>query len=386
MTAATQALNSTTQTTFRARFSTLSIGFLVLGLSALGFLVLYSIGRAHTNETAYVIRQAQWFVLGLTAFFVGARINLHAMRKLVWVIGLAAVAALILVLIPGIGQMVNGARRWINLGYVNLQVSEIAKVALVFVLAHYLAAEQRRMGEFFRGFVLPVAVVGVCFALIILQPDYGTAALCAVVGATMLFLAGGRMRFLIPTGLGGAALFAAAVVYDPVRFRRITAFLDIDANRQDGAYQLWQALLAFGSGGTSGRGLGQGRQQMAFLPEAHTDFIFPIIGEELGLIATMSIAGAFLCIFLIAVWRMRSAQSLYLFLIAVGAMLFIVLQALINMGVATGILPTKGISLPFISYGGSNLVTMFFFAGLLVNCFDEWDRKPGALARERGSH
>lgn len=384
MTEVSQALNPS-QAPFRVRFSAFLIGLPVFGLCALGLLVLFSIGRAHTNETAYVFRQTQWFALGLVAFIIGARVNLIALRKLSWLIGLAALIALILVLIPGIGQMVNGARRWINLGYVNLQVSELAKIALVFVLAHHLAAEQRRMGEFLRGFVAPGAVIAVCFGLILLQPDYGTAALCAAVGVTMLFLAGARLRFLLPSALIGALGFAIAVVLDPVRFQRITSFIDVEGNRQDGSYQLWQALLAFGSGGVSGRGLGQGRQQMAFLPEAHTDFIFPIIGEELGFIATTSIAAAFLLIFLVTVVRLGAAKSPYLFLIAVGAMLFIVLQALINMGVATGLLPTKGISLPFVSYGGSNLVTLFFFAGLLLNCFDEWDRKSGTRARVRGS-
>ncbi len=383
MPSVTQALRPASRS-FGDRLPGILVTLLILGLCALGILVLYSVGRAQAGrETYYVTKQVIWLGAGLVVFLIASRLDLFWLRRLIWVgCGIALVAS-ILVLIPGVGILVNGARRWISLGFMNLQVSELVKVALVFGMAHYLAENQRRIPEFLRGFIYPGLGIGIAFSVILLQPDYGTAALCALVGGMMLFLAGARLIYLVPSALAGILLFAVAVFLDPVRFRRITAFMDVDANRQDSAYQLWQGMLAFGSGGVSGRGLGQGRQQMAFLPEAHTDFIFPIIGEELGLIATGAIGCAFLVIFLVVVMQMQKAPNMYLFLIATGSLLFIILQALINMGVATGSLPTKGMSLPFISYGGSNLVTMFFFSGLLINCFDEWNRKPGWGARER---
>ena len=383
MSSATQALRPATRS-FADRLPGFLVTLLILGLCALGILVLYSVGRAQAGREAYyVTKQAVWLCAGLVVFLIASRLDLFWLRRLIWVGCGIALAASILVLIPGVGILVNGARRWVSLGFMNLQVSELVKVALVFGMAHYLAENQRQIPEFRRGFIYPGLGIGAAFFLILLQPDYGTAALCALVGVVMLFLAGARLIYLVPSALAGGVLFAVAVFLDPVRFRRITAFMNVDANRQDSAYQLWQGMLAFGSGGVSGRGLGQGRQQMAFLPEAHTDFIFPIIGEELGLIATGAIAGAFLIIFLVVVVQMRRAPNMYLFLIAMGSLLFIIVQALINMGVATGSLPTKGMSLPYISYGGSNLVTMFFFSGLLINCFDEWNRKPGWGTRER---
>jgi cell division protein FtsW len=353
------------------------IMLLVAGLSLLGLIMLLSVGQSQAGrESVFAVKQSIWLVVSLLGFFVTLKLNLERWRDFTPWIAAIALLLLIAVLIPGIGSKVNGARRWINFGPVNMQVSDFAKIAMIFVLAHYLSVQQRHIGEFWRGFILPGIVVGVVFIAILAQPDYGTAFLCALVGGVLMFLSGVRMFYLLPTALTGLALFSLAIFYNPIRFQRIMSFLDIEANRAEGAYQLWQGILAFGTGGLSGVGIGQGRQQMAFLPEAHTDFIFPIIGEELGFFFTAGVVLAFFMIFLVIALRLRKAPNLFQFLLVAGALQLLTFQALINFGVVTGCLPTKGMSLPFISYGGSNLLSMFILLGLILNCFSDWDKMP----------
>jgi len=255
-----------------------------------------------------------------------------------------------------------------------LQVSEFAKLALVFGLAHYLAANQKHIPSFWRGFFIPAAGISLFCLLILLEPDFGTAMLCGAIGFTIMMLAGGRFLYLIPSVLAGMGLFAVAIMHSPVRLARITSFLDVEAHRSTGAYQLWQAILAFGAGGPQGVGLGNGRQQMAFLPEAHTDFIFAIIGEELGLYFTLGVVLLFALVFVCGLAHLRRAPNLYQFLIVAGSLLMLTLQAVINLGVVTGCLPTKGMSLPFISYGGSNLVLMALLIGVIFNTHKTWSR------------
>lgn len=349
----------------------------------MGLLVLYSAGRGElSGASLYMKKQLVWLPLAVTGMLIVWRLNLEKLRKFAPWIALAGIVLLLAVLVPGIGKKVNGARRWIDLGPMNMQVSDLVKIIMVYVLAHYLAANQRYLTTFVRGFLLPCSMFGTVFILILLQPDYGTAVLCASVGASMLFLAGARMLYLVPTALLGGALFALAVYLDPVRLKRILSFLDIEANKADGAYQLWQGILAFGTGGITGVGLGNGRQQMAFLPEAHTDFIFPIIGEELGFVFTLLVVIAFVVITFTVIRNLARASNLFQFLLAVGALLLIVFQALINFGVVTGLLPTKGMSLPFISYGGSNLIAMFLCLGIIMNCFRVWNEAPLKRATE----
>lgn len=354
----------------------------VAALTFLGLVVLSSAGKSlGGNPYFYFQRQTVWLVLALCAGIFTAFLNLETVRKGTWFYVAGALVLLGLVLIPGIGVSVNGARRWLDLGMMRLQVSDVAKIALIFGLAHYLSHHQRHLKTFWRGFILPCAGLAVFCGLIFLEPDFGTAALCGIVGFAMLFVAGVRLLFLIPTVLAGASLFSVAVYLDPVRMRRVTSFLDVEANKSDSAYQLWQGMLAFGAGGWQGVGLGNGRQQLSYLPESHTDFVFPVIGEELGFVTTGAVALGFLIIFLCGVWSLRRAPDMYQFLLVCGALWFLTFQALINMGVVTGLLPTKGMSLPFISYGGSNLVVMFVLVGIILNCFRHWE-KP-ALRRPR---
>lgn len=360
--------------------------FLVLAVAALtviGMVALSSAGKSFSSDPYFIFRrQTLWLFVAFTAGLVMLAVDLEWARRFTWPMAVGMILLLVLVLIPGIGVSVNGARRWLDLGPMRLQPSDLAKVVMVFVLAHYLACNQRRMSEFWRGFVIPGTIMGLFALLIVVEPDYGTAFLFAVVGLAMLFLAGARWLYLIPSGMVGLTLFSVAVYLDPVRIRRITSFIDVEANKSDSAYQLWQGLLAFGTGGLDGVGLGQGRQQLAYLPEAHTDFIFPVIGEELGFIFTGLIVLLFLAIFACGAAALRRAPNLFQFLLVTGSLLFVTLQALINMGVVTGLLPTKGMSLPFISYGGSNLLVMFVFTAIIINCIRSWDQAPMPKPRE----
>jgi len=370
----------------RYQLQKLTPGFLLLlacgCLLLVGLLVLYSAGLGESGAPqAFIRKQAMFACVGGAAMFFAWRMNLEWPRKLVIPIALVSVALLVSVLIPGMARSINGSRRWLDLGPVNMQVSDFAKIGLVFVLAHYLANEQRRIHTFRRGYLAPLCIVGTAFLLIIKQPDFGTALLVGVVGGAMIFMAGARLRFIIPTAMAGLAAFCMAVYLDPVRLKRVMSFMDVEGNRGDGTYQLWQGILAFGSGGISGVGLGNGRQQNS-LPEVHTDFIFAIIGEELGFICTCSVVLLFLTILIVGMCRLRYAPNMYQFLVVSGALMLLTLQALINFGVVTGCLPTKGMSLPFISYGGSNLVATCILVGIILNGVSRWGRVSNLTPNE----
>ena len=286
----------------------------------------------------------------------------------------ALLVGLALVLVPHVGVRRGGARRWLGYGSALLQVSEFAKLGLVFCLAHYLALNQTRIGEFKRGYLFPLGIVGAFAFLVYREPDFGTAALMMAVGVALLFLTGAKWRHLLPTIAFVIALFAVAVAHNPNRLRRFEAYLDVEANKKAGTYQLYQSLAAFAAGGTEGVGLGQGRQQDNFLPEAHTDFIFAVLAEELGLWYTLGVVAVFTTIFVAGISHLRRAPNLFQYLLAAGCLLLICLQAIINLGVVTGLFPTKGMSLPFISAGLSNLLLMGLLLGVLINTARTWGR------------
>ncbi len=353
-----------------------------VALSILGLTILFSSTIAKGADPLFFLkRQLIWLAVSVVLGWVVSRIDLERARGFAWIIAGVALVALLGVLIPGIGRTVNGARRWVDLVVMRVQPSEFAKLAMVFALAHYCGINQRHMATLKRGFVIPCAGIGLFALLIIAEPDFGTTALTGVVGFIMLYLAGARLRYMVPTVLAGVTAFSLAVWHDPVRFGRITAFLDVEGNRSDGAYQLWQAILAFASGGVEGVGLGNGRQQLAFLPEAHTDFIFAVVGEELGLWATLGTVALFAVLFAAGLAHLRRAPNLFGYLLVAGSLLLLALQSIINLGVVTGSLPTKGMSMPFISYGGSNLLLMGFIVGLFFNTRRAWSRPNLAPSR-----
>jgi cell division protein FtsW len=355
----------------------------VAALVSIGLVVLFSASSPiKGGPYAYLYKQFIFLALAIGAGWVIAIADLEQMRKFSWVAAAVALVLLLFVLVPGIGIKVNGGRRWLGAGGVRLQVSEFAKLALVFSLAHYLAVNQSRLHDFWRGFVIPSAWVGLFSLLVLVEPDFGAAFLLGTIGVILLFLAGARLKFLLPSI--GAALFGFVILVlnNPVRLQRVLSFLDPEANRQGTGYQPWQAMLAFAAGGVDGVGLGNGRQQNAFLPEAHTDYIFAIMGEEMGLIFTLSVVALFVTIFVAGLMHVRRAPNLFQFLLVTGCLLLICLQAIINLGVVTSLLPSKGMALPFISAGGSNLLLMGMLVGIIINSARTWER-PKPLVRRR---
>jgi cell division protein FtsW len=346
-----------------------------LGLTFLGLTILFSASVSFKQGPFYYLnKQLIGVAAGTVLCLVISRIDLDYARRYAWWVAGVFVLLLLLVLVPGIGVWRGGARRWLGYGPALIQVSEFAKLGLVFCLSHYLALNQTRISEFKRGFLFPLLLVGVFAVLVQREPDFGTAALMVAVGLMLLFLAGARWRYMIPTAAAVVGLFSLAVMLNPNRLRRFLAFLDVEGNKQGGTYQLYQSLAAFAAGGIEGAGLGQGRQQLNFLPEAHTDMIFAVVGEELGLWFTLGVVALFLIIFIAGLIHLRRAPNLYQFLLVTGCLLLICLQAIINVGVVTGIFPTKGMSLPFISAGLSNLLLMGLLLGILINTQRTWGR------------
>jgi cell division protein FtsW len=362
----------------RARFVVNPAALIVVcavGLTILGLTILFSASASFKQGPYYYLnKQLIGVALAIGVCFVTSRLNLDYVRRYAWWVGGIFLVLLALVLVPQIGIWRGGARRWLGYGPVLLQVSEFAKLGLVFCLAHYLALNQSRIGEFKRGFLFPLLIIGAFALLVQREPDFGTAALMVTVGLVLLFLTGAKWRYIVPTVAGVVTLFSLAVMLNPNRLRRITAFLDVEGNKQGGTYQLYQALAAFASGGLDGTGLGQGRQQLNFLPEAHTDMIFAVVGEELGLWFTLGVVAVFTIIFIAGLIHLRRAPNLFQFLLVTGCLLLICLQAIVNLGVVTGMFPTKGMSLPFISAGLSNLLLMGLLLGILLNTQRTWGR------------
>jgi cell division protein FtsW len=370
-----------------------SIAALALMLAVFGLVVQYSAGisLSASNRTAAFERQLIYVPFAFIAAWFAYRLNLDMVRQYAWKIFFIAMGVMVLARIPGIGVSVNGSWRWIDLYIIRLQASDLGKLALVILLAHLLAGMQRhtlpanfkifqfsgrspylftRAGwvDFREGFLRPSFILlAICFG-IALGPDLGTIILCCAVGGAMMYISGVRMLYIAPSVLCAIAGFVLLILNWGNRFRRILSFLDPWGRRGDEAYQLFEGMVAFGVGGVTGKGAGNGLQGRAFLPEAHTDFVFSVIGEEYGLIATSTIALIYLTIFILSYRAMRQSTDLFRLNVCLGATLFLVLQALVNMGVVTGLLPTKGISLPFISYGGTNLVIMACMIGLVLNC------------------
>ncbi len=340
--------------------------FSVLGLLVLGIVMLVSASTGQP-QAKYLIMQPIWAGVGLIALLVAASGDYRWLKRFWWVPLLLAVGALVLVLVPQVGLERNGARRWLGVGRFTLQPSEFAKVALIIALAWYGERYQRFMGQFWRGVVYPGLGISVVLALVFKEPDVGTTMLLACVSCMMLLLAGIRWRYIAPPVVLAVIALAVFIVHDPMRSARLYSWMHPEETKLEKGHQTYQAVAALGSGGVKGVGIGEGRQKLGFVPEHHTDFIFSVIGEELGLIATIGVLLAFLMIVLCGVYIAWNAADTFGMLIAAGIACLIALQVIINVGVVTGSLPNKGLALPFISYGGSNLVLMMGCIGLLIN-------------------
>jgi cell division protein FtsW len=343
----------------------------VVVLVSLGVVMLFSTSafaqESHGDIYYFVKKDAFWLVVGLLVCILGALTDYHIWQRS-WKIWFGVSAVLLaLCFVPHVGMKINGSHRWINLHLLVFQPSELAKIAAVFFVAWWFSREETDSRKIVHGFLIPIGVVMILIGLIAKEVDLGTSALigattlaiCLVAGANWILIAG-------LCGAGLAGLFGIAMLI-PERAARMTTFMHPDADKLGKGLQQWQALIAFGSGGFEGLGLGNGRQKLLYLPYAHTDFIFPMIGEELGLRATWLVLMGYILITLCGGLIAANAKDRFGKLLAMGIILLISLQAAVNIGMTTSLLPNKGMPLPFISYGGSNLAVCLFMVGILVN-------------------
>lgn len=341
-------------------------------LLAFGLIMVYSASAVWANykfndSFFFAKRQLLFAGLGFAAMFFMMKIDYWSWRKWAKPLLLICFLLLLIVLIPGIGMERNGSRSWIGVGAFSIQPSEFIKLALIAFLAKFLSENQRYITTVKKGLLPSLSLVFFAFGLIMLQPDLGTGTVMAGTCVVMLFIAGARISHFVFLGLVGLAGFVALIVSAPYRMARITSFLDPWQDPLNSGFQIIQSLYAIGPGGLFGLGLGQSRQKFFYLPEPQTDFIFAILSEELGFIG-----GSFvILLFALLLWRgikiALGAPDLYGSFLAVGIISMIAIQVMINIGVVTGLMPVTGITLPFLSYGGSSLTIMLMAVGVLLN-------------------
>ncbi|GAC1548303.1 MAG: putative lipid II flippase FtsW [Polyangiales bacterium] len=343
---------------------------LVVALIAFGVVMVYSASAieatvAHKDAQYFLKRQVAYAVVGLSLTWLVSRIDYHRYRKLTYPI-LAVVVALMMACVLGIGTRAGGATRWLAFGPVHVQPAELAKLGLVLWLAYSLAKKGAAVRTFNVGFLPHLLMAGFLVVLCMKQPDFGSAVVLLLLTFTLLFVAGAKVGYILGAAILGTVAGAAVVRFREYRWQRVVAWLDMEAHRQDLAYQPFQARMSFGSGETWGLGLGKGLQ-ILYLPEAHTDFVGAVIGEELGFIGVCLLCTAYVVVVGRGVRAAFKAPDDYGMYLAFGISTLFALQALINLAVAMSLLPTKGLTLPFISFGGSSLLVNAIAAGILLN-------------------
>jgi cell division protein FtsW len=343
---------------------------LVLALIAFGIVMVFSASAVFASQTyhdghRFLVRQAMFAAVSIPVMLIVSRIDYHRLRPLTYPAVIATVVLFIATM--AVGRSAGGATRWIRIGPVDIQAAEVAKLAIILFLAYSLSKKAEQIKTFKIG-VLPHLIVMALFALFcILQPDLGSAVMIGLITFLLLFIAGARLGPILGTLLGLALAAGTAIATSTWRRARIEAFLDPFAHREGSGYQIVESMLAFGSGGLSGVGIGDSRQKLFFLPEAHTDFISAIIGEELGFVGMTILVGAFAILVIRGLRTAFRAPDEYGTYLAVGVTLLVGLSAFTNLAVAMGLLPTKGLVLPFISYGGSALLVDAVAIGVLLN-------------------
>jgi cell division protein FtsW len=357
----------------------------VLGLLVIGIVMLFSTSAyardSHGDVYFFIRRQAIWIGIGLMACIFAALVNYQFWQKTWWLWFALALAALALCYIPHIGMRINGSRRWVGYGPITFQPSELAKIATIIFLAAWFTRREKPDGNVLSGFIIPLAIISVPAALVLGEVDLGTTALIGTTAFVVMFIAGTNpllLGGLAVAGLGGLLVVATQI---SERMGRLSAFLHPQTYKDDAGLQQMQALIAWGSGGMDGLGLGNGRQKMLYLPYAHTDFIFPIIGEELGLRFSLLVVFLFVVIIVCGIMIALHARDRFGLLLGCGIISLLALQAAVNIGVTTSLLPNKGLPLPFISYGGSNLAACMFGIGVLVNIYRQGILEPPPVKR-----
>ena len=365
---------------------------IVLTLLLGGFVILASASISISDNAAgnpffYVQRQLLAAMLGAVAGGVCLFIPMRVWQNLGPLMLFAGMALLVVVLIPGVGHEVNGSTRWVRVGIMNLQVSEPARLCFLMYLAGYLVRRSKALREEFMGFLRPMFVLTIACVLLLKEPDFGAAIVLLATALTMLFVAGARIRDFVVSFSAAVLAMAALAITSPYRMKRLTGFLDPWSDPFDSGFQLTQSLIAIGRGEWFGVGLGESVQKLFYLPEAHTDFVFAVFAEEFGLLGSLVLIALFLAL----LWRIFKlgiravgAERFFEAYLAIGLGTWLGLQAFINVGVNMGLLPTKGLTLPLISYGRSSLIVTMICIGLLLRIHHELavDAKP--VNRKRG--
>jgi len=341
-------------------------------LVCIGIVMIYSASSIYAWERYkdgffFLKRQLVFIIIGVLLAFLSLCIDYRRLRDLSRPILLVSLFLLVLVLVPGLGREVAGARRWFRFKFISFQPSELASLAVIIYLADFIARKGENIKNFSKGFLPPILALGVTAALIMLQPDLGTTLALAAVVFIMLFIAGVRLTYLVSLILASFPALYILIFSVPYRRTRIMAFLNPWLDPKGGGFQIIQSQVALGSGGILGVGLGHSKQKLFYLPAAHTDFIFSIIGEELGLLGTMGIAILFIIFIQQGLKIIKNTPDRFGYFLALGLVSMIALKATINIGVSCALLPTKGLPLPFISYGGSSLILDMVSVGLLMN-------------------
>jgi cell division protein FtsW len=342
----------------------------VAGLTALGIVMLFSTGAFAPESQGdiyyFVKRQGMWLGVAVLGAITAACINYDIWRRTWWLFFIVAFILLLLCFVPGIGMKINGSSRWINLRVATFQPSELAKIAALFFLAWWFTRFEKKTETFLFGLFLPLAILGILVVPILLEVDLGASALIMGTGIAVMFLAGASLRWLGLFAVIGLVGILYGATHIDERLGRLLAFMYPD-KYPDEFYQQMQGLIAIGSGGIDGLGLGAGRQKLMYLPYAHTDFIFPMVAEELGLKFSLATVFGYLLICLCGTMVAANARDRFGMLLGFGCVMIISLQAVVNIGVTTALLPNKGMPLPFVSFGGSNLAVCYFMIGILIN-------------------
>jgi cell division protein FtsW len=377
------------------RLDTVTIA-LVLAIVLVGLVMVTSASisiatKESGNPFLYLERQLVLAAIGIAGAAAVFCVRTELLEKAAWPLLAAAAVLLLLVLVPGLGHSVNGSRRWLRLAGLNFQVSEVARVLVLVFVASYAVRREQELRETFAGLLKPLGLLFVFFALLLAEPDFGAATVLFATGFGVLFLAGARLRDVLVLAAAGAALLALLVVSASYRVRRLTAFLDPWADPFNTGFQLTQSLIAIGRGEWLGVGLGESVQKLFYLPEAHTDFLFAVLAEEFGLVGVVVVVGLFLALVWRAFWIARLAEAAglkFASYLAAGFGLWLGIQAFINIGVNMGVLPTKGLTLPLMSYGRSSLVVTLAWTGMLLRVYHEAmqaARGPAGAALRRGA-
>lgn len=343
-------------------------------------LILVSIGTVMVYSSSFLIaadrfgdeyhflkKQIVFVFIGLCGMIAMSRFPYHFWKRLAYPGIIISCALLVLLALPGVGTTVGGATRWLKVGSFSFQVSEVVKVAMVIFMAHYLTKKAEHLKEFFRVFLVPLVLTSIIVALILTQPDFGTAVIISATVLFMFFVAGGRVIHLAGLAVASVPLCVFLLVRESYRIQRIMAFRSPWEDPSEKGYQIIQSFISFGSGGTFGVGLGNSMQKLFYLPEPHTDFILAVLAEEGGFVAVALVIMLFAILVARGFMIAFRSETLFGTLLAAGLTVLLALQGFVNMAVVMGLMPTKGLALPFMSYGGTSLIMSMVIIGILIN-------------------